>query len=410
VDAPPLRRNRDFLLLQAGQLFSNLGTASTSIAYPLLVLSVTGSAADAGLVAFARSLPAALFLIPSGVAADRFDRKRLMILADVVRVAAIGGLAAAVLLDEFGLWIVGAAAFIEGTAAALFSVSQIGAVRAVVPPAQLPSAAAAQTGRQAAVDLGGPPLGGALFAIGRAVPFLFDVASYALSMASLIAIPKPFQARRVTEPSSIRSRVAEGFRFLWAQPFLRTTAFLFGLGNFIGPGLFLSVVIIGRSHGLGSTEIGALTAVFGACILVGSLLSGPVRRALAPRVVILLELWTATAIVAFLVWPNIYVLVATMLPTALVIPSTNSLVHGYRIAITPDHLLGRAESVRSTISLAIAPLGPLVAGLMLTATSPRITIALFSAVAFALAIWGTASSAIRDVPRFEDVEASSPRE
>ncbi len=57
MTAVPLRRNRDFVLLQAGQLLSSVGTQSTAIAYPLLVLAVTGSAAKAGAVAFARALP-----------------------------------------------------------------------------------------------------------------------------------------------------------------------------------------------------------------------------------------------------------------------------------------------------------------------------------------------------------------
>ena len=61
MSAVPLRRNRDFLLLQIGQLLSNVGTQSTTIAYPLLVLAVTHSAAKAGIVAFARTLPLALF-------------------------------------------------------------------------------------------------------------------------------------------------------------------------------------------------------------------------------------------------------------------------------------------------------------------------------------------------------------
>src|SRR2546430_5526251 len=97
VTAVPLRRNRDFMLLQAGQLLSNAGTQSTSIAYPLLVLAVTGSAAKAGVVAFARTLPAAVFALPAGLAADRWNRKWLMLAADGVRVLAIGGLAPAIL-------------------------------------------------------------------------------------------------------------------------------------------------------------------------------------------------------------------------------------------------------------------------------------------------------------------------
>jgi predicted MFS family arabinose efflux permease len=404
VAVKPLHRNRDFLLLQVGQLSSNLGTACTSIAYPLLVLAVTQSAAKAGFAAFARALPLALLLLPAGVAADRFNRRALMIMADLVRVVAIGTLATVIAFDQIDFWIIAVAAFIEGTGAALFSASQAGAIRAVVPPRQLPAAAAAQTGRQASVDLAGPPLGGALFGIGRAVPFVFDVASYALSTVSLLAMRTPFQGLRERDDSTWRSRLAEGFRFLWTQPFLRTTALLFGLGNFIGPGLLLAVVVIGRRQGLSSVQIGALTAAFGACVLVGSFLSPIVRRALPARAVVLLELWTGLAISAFLVRPSVYVLVAGMLPTALVIPSTNSIVHGYRIAMTPDRLLGRAESIRSTISLAIAPLGPLVAGIMLGVTSARSTIALFAAFTFFLALWGTLSASIRAAPDLDELE------
>jgi hypothetical protein len=85
--------------------------------------------------------------------------------------------------------------------------------------------------------------------------------------------------------------------------------------------------------------------------------------------VLLLELWTWPGCALFLVWPNVYVLAASILPTALAIPSTDSVVHGYRIALTPDRLLGRAESVWATIPLLTAPLGPLAAGALLDATS-----------------------------------------
>src|SRR5215210_5185219 len=100
----PLRRNRDFVLLQAGQMLSHAGTHATILAYPLLVLALTGSAAKAGLVSFARMLPWALFALPAGLAADRWSRKRLMIAADVVRALAIGILTASILLDRIALW------------------------------------------------------------------------------------------------------------------------------------------------------------------------------------------------------------------------------------------------------------------------------------------------------------------
>jgi MFS family permease len=335
VTAVPLRRNRDFLLLQAGQLLSDAGTASATIAWPWLVLAVTGSAAKAGVVAFARTLPSVLFTLPAGVAADRWSRRRLMVAADGVRVLAVGGLAAAILLHRTAFWAIVLVAFVEGTGAAVFSTAQIGALRAVVPAPQLPSAVGTQVGRQAAVRLAGPPVGGALFELAQALPFLVDAVSYAFSTASLWLMRTPFQQRREADRSTLRARLAEGVRFLWGHPFLRTTALLFGLTNFLGPGLLLAVVVIGSRQGLSAGQVGVLVAAFGACLLLGSLLAPPVRWRLPTRAVMLLELWAWPGCALFLVWPDVYALTAGVLLPALAIPSSDSVVHGYRIAMTP---------------------------------------------------------------------------
>jgi predicted MFS family arabinose efflux permease len=391
------------MLLQAGQLLSGAGTQATAIAYPLLVLALTGSAAKAGIVAFARALPLALLALPAGVAADRWNRKRLMIGADCVRVVAVGSLALAILAAQVAFWAIVLVAFVEGAGAALFSACQAGALRAVVPVQQLPAAAATRTGREAAVQVAGPPLGGALFGLARSLPFLVDAASYSFSTLSLLAMRTPFQERREAELSTLRSRLAEGFRFLWGRPFLRTSALLFGLANFLGPGLLLAVVVIGTRQGLSGGEVGALVASFGLCLLLGSFLSPVVRRVLPARVVLLLELWTWVGCAAFLLWPDVYVLLAGLLPTALAIPSTDSVIHGYRIAMTPDRLLGRSESIRSTISLLVAPLGPLLAGALLAAASARATIAVFAAAGLVLAVWGTLSPSLRSAPSLDEL-------
>jgi len=391
------------MLLQSGQLLSSAGTQSTAIAYPLLVLGLTGSAAKAGAVAFARTLPLALFALPSGVAADRWNRKWLMVGADAIRVVAIGSLAIALVAGSIPFWAIALVAFVEGAGAALFSTAHAGALRAVVRVPQLPAAAAAQTGREAAVRIAGPPLGGTLFGVARALPFLVDAASYAFSFLSVLAMRTPFQEEREVDLSALRSRVAEGFRFLWNQPFLRTCALLFGLANFLGPGLLLAVVVIGTRQGLSGGEVGVLVAAFGVCVLLGSFLSPLVRRTLPVRAVLLLELWTWIGCAVFLVWPDVYVLTVGLLPTALAIPSTDSVVHGYRIAITPDRVLGRAESVRSSISLAIAPFGPLAAGALLAVASERATIAVFAGFGLVLAVWGTLSPSLRAAPSLEEL-------
>lgn len=397
------------MLLELGRLLSTAGTQSTAIAYPLLVLAATHSPAKAGLVGFARLVPYALFGLLAGVAADRWDRRRLLIAADGVRALAVGALVAAILLDRLAYWQVPLVALVEGTGATFFGAAQAGALRAVVPLTQLPAAVGAQEARAATVRLAGPPLGGVLFGLGRAVPFLVDAISYAFSILSLVAMRTPFQEQREIDTSRVRSRIAEGFRFLWRRPFLRTCAFLYGLGNFALPGVLFVIVVAGRRQGLSSTQIGLLLAAFGASTLVGSLVSPLLRRAFSMRTIILLELWTGLGTAVFLVWPNVYVLTAAILPQALTLPVTDSVVVGYRVAVTPDELLGRVESVRSTISLLAAPLGPLVAGLLLSWVSVRSTIAFFTACGVALALWGTLSPSIRNAPSIDELDELPPR-
>ena len=97
-------------------------------------------------------------------------------------------------------------------------------------------------------------------------------------------------------------------------------------------------------------------------------------------------------------------LTAGTLPTAMAIPSTNSVVHGYRMAMTPDRLLGRVESIWRTISLMIMPLGPLVAGVLLDAVPARAAIGVFAAVALVLVAWGSLSPAIRAAPSLDELD------
>jgi MFS family permease len=192
-------------------------------------------------------------------------------------------------------------------------------------------------------------------------------------------------------------------RYLWGQPFLRTCAFLYGLGNFSLPGILLVIVVAGREQGLSGGEIGALLAGFGTCLLAGSLLSPIARRRLSMRTILWIELvaWLGSA--AFLVRPSVFVLAIGILPQGIAMPMTDSVVVGYRIAVTPDRLLGRVEAVRSSIALAIAPLGPLVAGLLLEKISARETIAFFCLFNVVLLVWGVLSPSIRRAPSLSDL-------
>jgi MFS family permease len=402
-DVSGLRGNRDFVLLQAGQALSALGSEMSSIAYPLLALSLTHSAAKAGVVGFARIVPYTLLVVPAGVVVDRLNRKAVMIVADAVRAAALASIVVAFYTGHLTFTQVVVVALVEGSGLAFFNLAELGALRAVVPRAQLPTAAAVDQGRLASVVLGGPPLGGVLFGLGRAFPFLADAISYSFSLATLAAMRTPFQDERPVRVSNFRTEIREGFAWLWRHKFLRTCALLFAASNFAWNALILALVVIARREGLSPDRIGLLMAAFGGVALIGSVASPRIQKRLSIRTILVLSFWAGSFIGLFVAKPSVYVLIAGMLPLAVLAPSMNAVVVGYRIAIVPDNLQGRVNSVARLLAQLGSPLGPLVAGLLLQSFSGRLTIGLIAAWFVLLGVWITASRPIRAAPTLDDL-------
>ena len=402
----PLRRNRDFVLLQAGQLLSAFGSNMSRIAYPLLTLAMTHSPAKAGYVGGVQFAPHLIFGLIAGVAADRLERRRLMIVSETVAAATLATLAASVLAHETHFWLILAVAFVDGTAGVFSMAAQRGAFRAVVPRSQLPAAASVAQARSAAVRLAAPPVGGALFAVGRALPFVADAVSYAFSTISALLMRTQFQEERERDLAPLRHQFAEGVSFYARIPFLRTTMAMISVSNFTVAGVQLAVIVLARREGLSSTAIGGFVALVGGSTLLGSLATPLVRRVLPMRAILLSEFWAAFGYVAFLVWPNVYILAAVFAAQAFCFPNTDSAITAYNYALIPDRLLGRALSVGDTLRIIGAPLGPLAAGLLLTATSPRTTIAVLMGATLAVTVPGTLSTSIRDTPRLEELTTS----
>lgn len=230
----PLLHNRDYRLLWTGEILSELGSQTSAVAYPLLILSLTGSAAKAGVVGLAKWLPLVVCAIPAGALADRLDRKRLMIACDAIRMLGAASIVAMLLISEPSYLQIVAVAFIDG---ALFTTSYIcerGAMSQIVPADQLPNAVAQNEARSFAAGIAGPPLGGALFAAARALPFVVDTATFLASMTSISLTRSRFQSPSSANPRSprkIRADISGGFAWLWQHPFFRATSLLFAMGN-----------------------------------------------------------------------------------------------------------------------------------------------------------------------------------
>ncbi|MYX46687.1 MFS transporter, partial [Streptomyces sp. SID89] len=365
-DVKPLLRNRDFVLLWQAAAVSGLGSNASSVAYPLLILALTGSPADAGLTGFIALLPQLLFQLPAGALVDRWNRRRTMIACDVLRGAAVGSVAAALLLHRLSLPHVLAVGFAEGTLTVCFRIAASAAVPNVVHPSQLAAALSRNEARARGAAMLGQPLGGVLFGLGRAVPFLFDAASYLWSLVGLLLIRREFQAGRRARTAPLHRDLTEGVRWLWRQPFLRTTTFLIAGSNLLFQALFLTVIVMARGGHGSSAAIGVMFGVAAAGGVLGSLVAPAVERRLSMRTVVIGANWAwALLVPVLLVVRDPYLIGVVYALMCFVGPVWNVVVSAYQLAVTPDAIQGRVLGAVGLIAFGAVPLGSLVGGQLL---------------------------------------------
>jgi predicted MFS family arabinose efflux permease len=394
-----LRANRDFQLLWAGQAVSGLGSRISAIAYPLLALAMTGSPATAGLVGFAATVPYIIFQLPAGALVDRLDRKRMMIACDTVRGLALGSIALAIWLGRLTLLQVMVVAVIEGTLFVFFRLGEVAAVRRVVEPEQYPEALAQNEGRLRAAVLLGQPLGGLLFDLGRALPFLGDAISYLFSLLSLLLIRRRFNEPPSTVRRNMLAEIDEGFRWIWMQRFIFLTVNVAAASNLLFQALVLVLIVAERNRGASASLIGLVLAGFGLGGVVGSLSGSWVQRRLRPNVISLIAVWTwalFTPLVAVL--GNPILLGGVLAVLAFVGPAWNVAMNTYYLKLVPDNMVGRVSSIGSLVSFGALPLGSLAGGFLLQYLSPTVAALILAGWMLLIALLATASPTIRRGP------------
>ena len=397
-EAPaPLFRNPDFTKLWVGETLSALGTRVSYVAYPLLVLSLTGSAALTGVVGFLRTLPYFALSLPAGVVADRLDRRRLMIAADVLGCVAMGSVVVALALHRLTFAQIAIVGFLEGTAALLFRTAEMGALPHIVAREQLSAAVATNEARRQGAYLAGPPLGGALFGIARALPFLVDAVSYLASAVAIVSIRRAFQQPRSGGAKAL-AQIREGLAWMWREPFLRTSELLVAGSNFATNALLLTLILVAKHQGASSTLIGAMLAIVSVGGLTGAVAAPRLRRYFSARRIVVGYSWVGVAVVLALVTTPPPLLLGLLFAAWTFFgPLWDAIVVGYRLSIVPDELQGRVESVGVLISFGGAALGPLAAGIAYAELGGRTTIASLAVWLLVLAVVGTASRALRTI-------------
>lgn len=386
-------------------MVSTIGTRVSSLAFPLLVLAQTHSPAKAGVVGFVQTLPYVLFYLPAGAFVDRWDRKRVMLVADGARVVAFSCLAVALATHAATFAQILVVAFVEGTGFVFFNLAESAALPQIVPKEQLSNAVAQNQARIQGADLVGQPLGGTLFGLSRLLPFAADAFSYAVSFVSLLFVRPSFQERRERVPTRLRTEIAEGVTWLWRQPFLRAGVALVAGSNFAFSAVVLALIVRAKELGASSATVGLILACFGAGAIAGSLVAPSVQRRVHAKVTIIASFWiwaAATAATGLIRSP--YGLGAVWVFGALFGPIFNVSFSAYRYALVPDRLLARVGSVALVVAWGAIPLGQLTAGLLLGRLGARATILWLAVAMVAVAAAAAASPSVRHAPRIDELE------
>lgn len=400
--------NRDYLLLWSGQTISGIGSQVSGIAFPLLVLLLTRSPAQAGLIGALRSVPYLFLSLPFGALIDRWDRKRVMLLCDTGRALALGSIPLAYAFWHVTLAQLYLAALIEGTLFVLFNIAEVACLPRVVDKAQLPTATAQNQASDALSSLVGPSLGGVLYSVSQLVPFLVDAVSYGVSVGSLFLIRATFQEERTASRRKLWTEIMEGVLWLWRHSLFRFMAFLTGGINFVLSGSPLILIVLAQREGASPSIIGVIFTIGAIGILVGSLLGGMIQKRFSYGQAII-----GACLVMALVWP-LYALLPPPLVLgiiyaafSLVIPIYNVTQFSYRVALIPDAFQGRVNSVVRLIAFGFQPLGQALTGVLLEAVNVVPTILIFSACLFALAGAAAINAQVRSARPLAEVQASA---
>jgi hypothetical protein len=239
---PSLPRN--FRLLWGATALSNLGDGLRLVALPLLATSVTDDPRLIAGVTVAERLPWLFFILPGGAWADRYDRRLLRMRLDIARAVVMAGLVAVILVDQVSIGMIFLVAAMLASAEAVVDSSSMALVPATVAVGDLERAAGRLGSTELAMnDLVGPPLGGLLFGVAIAIPFGLDMLSFAGAALVMAFMSGTFTSGAMHTPGvAMRTRVSEGFTWLWNQHVLRTLAVIstaLGTASFIGIAVFV---------------------------------------------------------------------------------------------------------------------------------------------------------------------------
>jgi MFS family permease len=365
-------------------------------AAPLLTLSLTSDERLIAGVSFCAMIPWLILSLPAGVYIDRFDRRKLMIAANVIRAVLFGIIAFSAAIGTLSIWTFMAILIGVGCCEVIFDMSAQAFLPQIVPDHLLERA----NGRLSVLELItnnfiGLPLGAWAFVIAVGVPFGVNGASFALAalLVASIRIPSSASPESPTQDSrsSFKADLVEGLRWLWANKLIRTLAIMLGITNMtvmFGDAIFVKYAAVelgvtGRAYGF----LLALTAI-------GSILGGLLGEKIAKRlgvaqsIVYSYFVFGAVGIIYFFV-PNIWAVAIAASLQGVASTTWNVVTVSLRQRVIPTELFGRVNSVYRFIGTGSIGIGALIGGQIAYSTNLRMPFLVAAIIGLgALAIGG----------------------
>jgi MFS family permease len=375
IDVGPLKRYPAFRRLFVGQTISTFGSEVAAVAAPFQLYQLTHSTLQVGLLSLCELFPLLTLTIVGGAIADAVDRRRMLLVTEVLLALVALGFAFNASLAEPRVW----AIYVLVTLAMSFFSLGVAGMNTVIPrlvePHELATANAIENVYGSTTNVAGPALGGALIAVlGLKGAYLLDAGTFVASLWSVWRLP-PLPVSHDAERPSWET-IKEGFRFVKRKPVLLgmflvdSNAMVFGMPRALFPAL-----AINRFDG-GAGALGLMYAAPYAGALISSLLSGWIGHVRRQGLIVAVAaaLWGA-AIAAF-GFAETFWLALLLLAAAGAADNVSAVLRGTILwTVTPDELRGRVSGIEFAQVAASPALGNVEAGLVASLTSLRFSIA-----------------------------------
>ena len=360
-----LRHHRNYRLFFVGQLISVIGTWMQDTALPWLILGLTHSPIYVGALVFARYFPFLLFGLFSGVAADRFDNRRVVIGTQAVSMVVAAGLAVLAFAGVSATWPFFVLAFLGGAALVFDAPNRHALTYQLVGRDELPNAIALNSSLFNAGRVIGPAIGGVLIAaFGTGWCFALNAVSFLAVLAALLAmrVSELYRVERSSAEQKTGTAIREGLRYAWKTPTILIVLVMVAVVSMTGFNFrVLLPVLASKTLDSGAAVFGLLFACFGLGALIGALFSAAMSRA-SWKLLILGSAGFSGAMLLLAPVTNAVLAGFLLLVIGLCFSVWTANSQSFLQLTAPDRLRGRVLGLYLFAFAGLTPIGGLLAG------------------------------------------------